>query len=115
LYAWGREPGASLGDAHGGRPWVGEVMRWHFCQRHDPRNGNGAVRGAIRNIAAKPDYMTQRRWISFADTRQITISKQSARISGSGILSRQCVGGDGHPVGVRRHLNDPQIYEPVRR
>jgi hypothetical protein len=23
---------------------------------------------------------------------------------------RQCVGGDGHPVGVRRHLNDQRIY-----
>lgn len=40
LYAWGREPGASLGDAHGGRPWVGGVMRWHFAsasQRPPPR------------------------------------------------------------------------------
>lgn len=57
LCAWGREPGASLGDAHGGRPWVGGVMRWHFCQReptHTPTPdsltrwcpicGGGAVR-----------------------------------------------------------------------
>jgi len=35
--------------------------------------------------------------------------KQSARISESDVISRQCVGGDGHPVGVRRHLNDPRI------
>ena len=41
--------------------------------------------------------------------------KQSARISDSGIFFRQCVGGDGHPVGVRRHLNDPWIYEPAQK
>jgi hypothetical protein len=30
LYAWGREPGASLSDAHGGRPWAGGAMRRDF-------------------------------------------------------------------------------------
>jgi hypothetical protein len=35
---------------------------------------SGAVIGAIRDIAAKPDNMTRRGWSSFADTRQITFS-----------------------------------------
>jgi hypothetical protein len=36
---------------------------------------SGAVRCAIRNIAAKPDNMTRRGWSSFADTRQLSFPK----------------------------------------
>jgi hypothetical protein len=75
----------------GGR---GDAVAFLPAPRSAQSRRSGAVRGAIRNIAAKPDYMTRRRWISFADTRQITFSKQSARISGSGILSRHSVSAE---------------------
>ena len=57
----------------------------------------------------------QRGWSSFADTRQITFSNTIGEDQRIRIFSRQCVGVDGHPVGVRRHLNDPRIYEQARR
>lgn len=52
---------------------------------------NGAVRGAIRNIAAKPDDMTRRGWSSFADTRQITFFKNNRRGSAVQTFSRGSV------------------------
>ncbi len=56
----------------------------------------------------------QRGLSSFADTRRITFSNTIGEDQRIKLFSRLCVGGDGHPVGVRRHLNDPRIYEPPR-
>jgi hypothetical protein len=75
------------------------------------RRWNGAVRCAIRDIAAKPDDITRRGWSSFADTRQFNFSKTLDEDQKLSHFTRQCVGGDGHPVGGNRHLNDPCIYE----
>jgi hypothetical protein len=36
--------------------------------------------------------------------------KKSARIIESDFFLGQCVGGDGHPAGVRRRLNDTRIF-----
>ena len=50
----------------------------------------------------------QRGWSSFADTGEI-LGSSVMRVL---IWTRSCggcVGGDVHPVGVRRHLNDPRI------
>jgi len=52
----------------------------------------------------------RRGWSSFADTRQKPVATSSIRTRGFSCFSRQCVGGDVHPVGVRRHLNGPQIF-----
>jgi hypothetical protein len=52
----------------------------------------------------------QRGWSSFADTRQKNQPTSSIRTRVFSSFSRQCVGGDVHPVGVRRHLNDPLIF-----
>jgi hypothetical protein len=59
LYAWGREPGASLSDAHGGRPWVGGVMRRDFSRREP-------------TTAPTPDTMTRRRSICGGGAHDIT-------------------------------------------
>ena len=71
---------------------------------------------------ARPANAWQRRSICGGGAVRITSThgrslpqKQSARISGLDFFLRQCVGGDGHPVGVRRHLNDPRIYEPAQK
>ena len=58
-FAWGLEPGASLGDAHGGGPWVGGVMRWQFAsasQRTHPIPQNRittAIEGHIAITTSK--------------------------------------------------------------
>jgi hypothetical protein len=74
------------------------------------RRRSEAVRGAIRDITAKQDNETQRGWSSFADTRQITFSNtigEDHRIRH--FLAAVCRRG-GHPVGVRRHLNNSRIF-----
>jgi hypothetical protein len=71
---------------------------------------SGAVRGAIRDIAAEPDDMTRRGGAASRTHGSSAFQKQSARIIESDFFSRQCVGGDGHPVGVGRQFNDPRIY-----
>lgn len=52
----------------------------------------------------------QRGWGSFADTRQKPNANSSIRTRGFSRFSRKCVGGDVHPVGVRRHLSDSRIF-----
>jgi hypothetical protein len=52
----------------------------------------------------------RRGWSSFADTRKKTHPTSSIRTRVFSRFSRQCVGGDVHPVGVRRHLNDSPIF-----
>ena len=52
----------------------------------------------------------QRGWSSFADTRQKPIATTSILTRVFSCFSRRCVGGDVHPVGVRRQLNDSQIF-----
>ena len=74
------------------------------------RRWSGAVRGAIRDIAAEPDDMTRRGGAASRTHGRSPFQTQSARIRDSDIFSRQCVGGDGHPVGVCRNLKDPRIF-----
>ena len=75
------------------------------------RRWSGAVRGAIRDHcggAGRND--TARVEQLRGHTADHLFKKQSVRISESDIFSRQCVGGDGHPVGVGRQFNDPRIF-----
>jgi len=57
----------------------------------------------------------QRGWSSFADTRQKTHPTSSIRTRVFSSFSRQCVGGDVHPVGVRRHLIGLQFFSGESR
>jgi len=84
-----------------------ELDRKQFYQSR-----SGAVIGAARDIAAKPDDMTQRGGAASRTHGRSPFQKQSARMGRSDFFSKQCVGGDGHPVGGKRHLNDPLIHEP---
>ena len=52
----------------------------------------------------------QRGWSSFADTRQKPIATSSIRTRVFSFFSRRCVGGDVHPVGVRRRLHGSRIF-----
>ena len=52
----------------------------------------------------------QRGWSSFADTRQKTVVASLIRTRVFSCFSRRCVGGDVHPVGVRRHLHGSRIF-----
>jgi hypothetical protein len=53
----------------------------------------------------------QRGWSSFADTRQIIFSKTIGEDHRFNYSARQCVGGDGHPVGGNWQLNDSWVFE----
>ena len=52
------------------------------------RRWSGAVRGAIRDIAAKPDDMTRRGGAASRTHGSSAFQKQSARISGLDFFSR---------------------------
>ena len=81
-------------------------------QRRSPEwNGVGAKRFAGHSCHCGEAGLKMRRgWSCFADTRQKPHPTSSIRTRVFSSFSRKCVGGDGHPGGVCRHLNDPQIF-----